>query len=292
MSDPLIRLLTPADLDDAVTLSSTAGWNQQREDWRMLQTLAPRGSFAAIGEGRIVGTSIGIDYGHFGWIAMMLVEPAYRGRGVGRRLLEAAMAAVPSDRPIRLDATPMGRPLYQAFGFEDESMLTRYVAPAAARRVPPHPGGLSTETLTEASLPAIVKHDGGIFGADRRAVLDWALHRAPDYARVTRSDAGLARYCFGRLGRRFDQVGPVVADDDEAARALVAAALAGAEDRAVAIDAFDARNGFTAWLRAIGFDAERPLFRMRRRGTHAPPVPGGEDPVPLVEFAILGPDFG
>ena len=120
VSDPDLRPLRPEDLDSAFLLSSTAGWNQRLADWRTLMALAPGGCFAAVGEDRVVGTAIGIDYGGFGWIAMMLVDPAYRGRGLGRRLLEAAMGAVPADRPIRLDATPMGRPLYQASGFEDE----------------------------------------------------------------------------------------------------------------------------------------------------------------------------
>ena len=40
---------------------------------------------------------------------MMLVEPAWRGRGLGARLLEEAVGAVPPGIPIRLDATPLGR---------------------------------------------------------------------------------------------------------------------------------------------------------------------------------------
>ena len=127
MSDPTVRLLSIDDLDAALALSAAAGWNQRLDDWRMLLRQAPAGSFAAIANGRIVGTAIGIDYGAFGWIAMMLVDPGHRGQGVGRSLLEAAMDALPSDRPIRLDATPMGRPLYQRYGFEDEAMLTRHV---------------------------------------------------------------------------------------------------------------------------------------------------------------------
>lgn len=78
MSDPVIRLLVPEDLDSALALSSTAGWNQRLDDWRMLLALAPGGSFAAVTEGRIAGTAIGIDYDGFAWIAMMLVDPAAR----------------------------------------------------------------------------------------------------------------------------------------------------------------------------------------------------------------------
>ncbi len=120
-TDPDIRRLTTSDLDGALGLSAGAGWNQRLADWRMLLQLAPAGSFAAVADDRIVGTAIGIDYGTFGWIAMMLVDPAWRGQGIGGRLLEEALGAVPREIPIRLDATPLGRSLYERYGFQDEA---------------------------------------------------------------------------------------------------------------------------------------------------------------------------
>lgn len=287
MNDPVIRRLTLEDLDAAFALSSTAGWNQRLDDWRMLMTIAPAGSFAALAEGRIVGTSIGIDYGGFGWIAMMLVDPAYRGRGLGRRLLESAMNAIPADRPVRLDATPMGRPLYERYGFVDESRLTRFVADASAR------GAQSAATaghLMPPDLDDLADDDREIFGGDRRAVLAWSLADAPAYARVVRGER--REYCLGRCGRLFDQVGPVVALDDDGASTLVSSAVAAARDRAVVVDALDANSRFTDWLRAGGFRAERPLFRMRR-----PPAGHVTDAdhrrlSGLREFAIFGPEFG
>ena len=125
-----IRPLTADQLDGALALSTLMGWNQRLEDWRVLIELAPSGSFVARDHDRVVGTAIGIDYVHCGWIAMMLVAPEYRGRGLGARLLEAAMAAIPPQLPIRLDATPLGRPLYERHGFVLETPLTRYVRPA------------------------------------------------------------------------------------------------------------------------------------------------------------------
>jgi GNAT superfamily N-acetyltransferase len=286
--DPEIRLLTAVDLDEAFALSAVAGWNQRVADWTMLRQIAPAGSFAAVAGGRIVGTAIGIDYGAFGWIAMMLVDPALRGRGLGARLLDAAIAAVPDDVPIRLDATPLGRPLYRRFGFEDEAMLTRYVSEPLAR-----PVGRSHDRaahglrpLTTADLPAVTTIDDRAFGANRRAVLEWALDGAPQFAHLIESGAGV-HYCFGRSGRLFDQIGPVVAADDQTAQALVSAALAAAEGRAVAVDAFDRHPDFTAWLLSHGFTASRPLFRMSlTRG------PRGKAARLTAERAILGPEFG
>jgi GNAT superfamily N-acetyltransferase len=304
MSGPVIRLLSEDDLDAALALSSTAGWNQRLEDWRMLLRLAPAGSFAALAEGRMVGTAIGIDYGGFAWIAMMLVDPAHRGRGVGQRLLESAMGAVPSGRPIRLDATPLGRPLYQRYGFEDEASLTRYVTsapdPSSSRAWPgrsssaqkrEHPDLSSrVRRLRSADLPIVTELDDEVFGGRRGMVLGWALEGAPQFGYVVESEEGLARYCLGRGGRLFDQIGPVVADDDRIAQALVSAARIEAGDRPVVVDAFDSHRAFATWLCACGFQAQRPLFRMCRPGRATPAIAVRNRPA-LVEFAILGPEF-
>ena len=294
MSDPLIRRLAFGDLDDALTLSTTAGWNQQRDDWRMLLQLAPAGAFAALSEARIVGTAIGIDYGGFAWIAMMLVDPAYRGRGVGRRLLEAAMDAVPSNLPIRLDATPLGRRLYQRYGFEEEAMLSRYVDDGSKRGSWPEAFDASREVrpLTASDLEIVIERDTETFGGTRGAVFDWTFHRAAQYAHVVRSRDGLTHYCLGRPGRIFDQIGPVVAGHDDIAQALVSAALAAAGDRPIVVDAFDSRTTFTARLRARGFCVQRPLVRMCRPAGADAGTTGILRRGPLAEFAILGPEFG
>lgn len=290
-----IRALRIEDLPEAMALSTSAGWNQRLEDWQLLRRLASESSFTAVSDGRVVGTALAIDYGGFAWIAMMLVEPGHRGRGLGARLLEAAMGTVPVNRLIRLDATPAGRPLYMRHGFEDESMLTRSVAPAARPAVPGGPDAATVRPLTSADLPRIASHDGSLFGGDRSAVLAWALEAAPQYARVVDDGSGPPQYTFGRPGRLFDQIGPVVARDVASATALVSAALASATGRPVVVDAYDAGSGFVAWLRSCGFAGERPLFRMRRlsdqiSADRLPVSAPAKSPSPL-EFAILGPDL-
>jgi GNAT superfamily N-acetyltransferase len=296
MSAPIIRLLTFDDLDEALTLSATAGWNQRLDDWRMLLRLAPAGAFAALSDARIVGTAIGIDYGGFAWIAMTLVDPAYRGRGVGRRLLEAAMDAVPSNLPIRLDATPLGRPLYQRYGFEDEAMLSRHVADGSKGGVVSASdalhGSRDVRRLTASDLEIVIERDSETFGGTRRAVLEWAFHDAAQYAHVVRSRDGLTHYCLGRQGRLFDQIGPVVAGHEDIAQALVSGALAAAGDRPVAVDAFDSRTAFTAALRTRGFHVQRPLVRMCRPAGSGTGATGPLRHGSLAEFAIFGPEFG
>lgn len=288
MPEFAIRQLRQQDLEGALDLSTTAGWNQQADDWRMLLRIAPGGSFAAIAGDRIAGTAIGIDYGGFGWIAMMLVAPEHRGHGLGSRLLQAALESLPAARPVRLDATPLGRPLYERFGFRDEAVLTRHVAPAAPRRATVDTNkGITVAPIDAADLDEIARRDREVFGGERRTVLEWSLGHAPQYAFRCAAPAGTARYCFGRRGRLFDQIGPVVAaDGDGSAMALVEAAHARAGSQALVIDSYDGRGAFTSWLQSLGFSPQRPLFRMcLPRGPRAFQSSGGE-------YAIFGPEFG
>lgn len=291
ISDAQIEPLTLSDHDGALALSTAIGWNQRAEDWRMLLRIAPSGSFAAVANGRVVGTAIGIDYGRFGWIAMMLVDPAYRGRGLGARLLERAMTALPPTLPIRLDATPLGRPLYRRFGFEDDVVLSRHVAdaPAGGYLAEPLATGAPICPLTAAELPSVTELDTHVFGGDRRRVIEWMMDGSPHYAWVADDSLGRPQYCLGRAGLVFDQIGPVVAQDPSVAQALVGAALRHAA-RPVVVDAFDVRETFTAWLRSAGFRAQRPLYRMCRP-MGAPVREDGHAGSDLIEFAILGPEF-
>lgn len=290
-SDVALRLLTPGDVEEALVLSTTAGWNQRSEDWRMLLRIAPAGAFAAVVDRRIVGTAIGIDYGRFGWIAMMLVEPAYRGRGLGARLLEAAMQALPASNPIRLDATPLGRPLYRRYGFEDETLLARHVREPGAASMAAERHTRDVRPVAKAAMTAILSRDRDVFGGDRSAVLEWMADEGPQYAFTSAGGERPPDYCFGRRGRLFDQIGPVVAGDDDAATKLVSAAAAAAGDRPTVIDAFEARTSFCAWLRGAGFEPQRPLFRMQRPPSEAPRAETTRAHRAVHELAILGPEF-
>jgi GNAT superfamily N-acetyltransferase len=279
-----IRILTADHLDGALALSTLMGWNQRLEDWRTLVELAPSGCFAALDGDRVIATAIGIDYRRCGWIAMMLVAPEYRGRGLGGRLLEAAMAALPPDLPIRLDATPLGRPLYERHDFALETSLTRHVRPAVTTDA-----AIPTEItpLLPADLPKVARIDTAIFGGVRSRLLERIQSAGSEYA--WRAGDAPIQYCLGRTGRLFDQVGPVAAANPQTAIALVTAALHHADGKPVVVDSYDDQRAFVAWLQSAGFEAQRPLYRMRRPGSVAA-TPNVR--APLTEFAILGPEFG
>lgn len=277
------REMTPADIADGLRLCRASRWNQVRRDWELFLALSPRGCRVAVKDDRVIGTVTTVSYeDHFGWVGMVLVDPAQRGQGVGTRLLHEAIEALSDVAAVRLDATPAGRALYSQHGFVDEYGLSRMETVAALR-----PGGErgAARPMTKADLPAILELDREAFGADRRATLEWMLAGAGEYAWVAERGGRVAGYLFGRHGFNHSHLGPVVAEDQEAARQLVAACLGGQPGKPFILDTARHDPGWSRWLEAVGFREQRPFIRMYRGENRRPGLTARQ-------FAILGPEFG
>ena len=92
--------MLPVDVAAGMRLKTIAGWNQTQADWHRFLELNPGGCFVALHQGRVVGTVTAIAYsGSVGWVGMMLVDPDFRRRGIGTRLMERAMASLHPSRP-------------------------------------------------------------------------------------------------------------------------------------------------------------------------------------------------
>src|SRR5438105_5186536 len=174
LSEPIVEAapLTAADLPDADALVREAGWNQVAADWEIFRALGT--VYVARAGGRVVATAATLPYGEFAWISMVLVAGEQRRRGLGTRLLKLCVAALnESGRIPVLDATPEGRPLYRALGFEDawgfHRLARRQAQPMS--KVPPLPDGTTIRSIANADWSALCAYDAAAFGADRSALL-------------------------------------------------------------------------------------------------------------------------
>jgi GNAT superfamily N-acetyltransferase len=132
-----VRLLERADLAACMALKDEAGWNQTEQDWLELFERAPQGCFGIDAGGALAGTATVVCYGtDLAWIGMVLTASRFRRRGIATALVEHALAYAQA-RCIawtKLDATPLGRPLYSRLGFEDECAVERWLRPGAPAR--------------------------------------------------------------------------------------------------------------------------------------------------------------
>src|SRR5436190_1877359 len=111
-----LRKLRDSDLPDLMALKAAAGWNQTEDDWLLFLRYDPAGCFGIEDKGRIVSSSTSMCYDTMAWIGMVLTLPEYRGRGLARQLTQVAVEYAGS-KVVRLDASDMGRPLYESMGF-------------------------------------------------------------------------------------------------------------------------------------------------------------------------------
>lgn len=84
-------------------------------------------SFVALAGNRIVGYSRSInDSGQFIWLIDLLVDPAYRGKALGRHLMECAAGAFP-----HLDVFVMSDvdPYYEKLGYSKEGSIFKALPP-------------------------------------------------------------------------------------------------------------------------------------------------------------------
>jgi GNAT superfamily N-acetyltransferase len=285
MEDLTQRPLSLADIPAAVELSSEPGWNQTPQDWRLMIEVGD--SFGVFNQaGRLVASGLTVPYGsRFGWISMILVTKAYRRRGLATMLMRQCMDALLSKAMVpALDATPEGRQVYLPLGFQDVYGITRLFADSPGRLEAPAPGGVSLRRMETSDLEAVMGYDAARCGADRGPIIRHLCERLPASALVALRNERIAGYALARDGRTCAQVGPLVAEDEAVATALMAAALASLSGP-VCADVVDAHTTVLEGLAAAGFAPQFPFIRM----IHGQSEPF-DDSARI--FAIAGPELG
>jgi GNAT superfamily N-acetyltransferase len=280
----IIGRLKPSELSRAEALVAESGWNQIATDWRIFLDC---GAVYAVRDGdRVIATAATLPYGgRCAWISMVLVAADHRRKGLATLLLRRCIDDVIAAGLVPvLDATPAGRTVYRPLGFEDAWGFQRLAAPSVHVGDVAPPGGVTIAPITDAHWPALCTYDAAVFGTDRSAVLARMRGRLRGADRVALRGDRIVGFLLGRDGRVASQLGPLVAEDDQIAKALLAHAL-GAVPAPVFIDVADAKDVVRQWLEAAGFAVQRPFTRMLYGRSIS-----FDDTART--FAVIGPEFG
>ena len=268
--------LTERDVPGALALSNKVGWNQTAEDWGLFIAHGRTIGLFDADEG-LIATAAALPYeGGFGYISMVIVDPAWRRRGLARRLMGECIDTLRGmRRAALLDATPAGALVYRGLGFVELATMERWEGEGG--------GAAQVDGAADRLMPAdvhnLIEADALAFGSQRHFLLEDFLAR-PGTAAWTHGGG----YLVMRAGHRAAQIGPLIAPSVGAGRVLLATAIANARGR-VFLDLFTTWPDLTALLESSGFKRQRPYMRMvLDRAT----LPGD-----LTRLAVAaGPEFG
>lgn len=274
------------DVAAGLALSDAAGWNQSADDWSFFMT---QGEVLGMRDdaGRVVATAAALPYeGGFGWISMVLVDPAHRHRGLATSLLDACVAALRREgRVPMLDATPAGAEVYRRSGFVAGFAFDRWeradtgAQPVVATRRSAVDGPF--DARRGADVDELVALDAAAQRVGRGVLLRTFVARTGSRAWLAATRDGFA---ITRVGRRATQIGPVVAARTADALSLLETALA-ANAGPVFIDVPERASTLARRLEQHGFSRQRSFVRMALGD-------GALLKADLRMFALAGPEFG
>jgi len=177
-----------------MNLSIAAGWNQTEADWKRILGLSP-GLCCGISIDNTLASSATayISPENTAWIGMVLTLPEFRGRKLASQLLRHLLDILQRQNisALGLDATDMGKPLYESLGFEAQCAIERWSRPG--QPITPQPSSITPGTPLLAAL------------ALESTILD-------------NGEATL----YLRPGRNANHLGPFTANNQVAAQALLA----------------------------------------------------------------------
>jgi GNAT superfamily N-acetyltransferase len=246
MTTPFLRAMSPADVEPATEMILRNDWGVRR-DWLEFAT-SHADCFPVIAEadGTVVATGVGTANGAVGWIGTIFVEPAWRGRGLGRSITQSIIGRLDGAgcRALALVATSEGRQLYERMGFE---VQTQYRILQAVG-LPPIDAPDGIRSFEAADLPGLIALDREGTGEDRiHAITRFA---AAETTRVLANDDGVDAFVI----RAPWGGGATVARTREAALQIITARRrAAGPDGRVRVGLLDENPEGLARLTEVGF---------------------------------------
>lgn len=204
-----VRNMTRQELDWALDLTDAEGWNPGLHDAETFFDEDPGAFFVATADDEPVGCVSAVIYDEgFGFGGLYLVEPSWRGKGVGNLLVEAAMRRF-GNRNVGQDAVTGMRAKYESMGFEFAFVSSRYEGTAAGGGS----AGFLTSDIDSIDTAALADFDSRCFPARRdRFLTRWV--RMPDSScLISLRDDEISGYGVLRKCRRGYKLGPLFAVD-------------------------------------------------------------------------------
>lgn len=239
MTDPTQLAFKKLDFKGVKTLVDWAakeGWNPGPSDAQVFWKTDPDGFYGLFDNDEMVAGGAIISYsGAFGFMGLYIVRPDYRGSGVGRRLWylrrDTLLNRLDENASIGMDGVVDMQPFYQKGGFEIAFRDERYQRMGETFSSSPY-----IKILQPSNVAQVQAYDRTCFGFERSSFLDaWLSMENSHVFTYIRRDQ-LLGYAVLRKTAVGAKIGPLFADNREAAEELYKACLTAGKGAPVFLD--------------------------------------------------------
>lgn len=203
-----------SDIPFAIAITDLEGWGYVPADFRRLMRLDPKGCIKAVVGGQRVGMTTTVPYGKVGWIGNVIVQPEYRGKGIGNELVEAAIRHLQGEgvETVRLNSYMENVQFYERMGFRGEYENARFTGEVGSG------GGDTVSCAPCENLEKVISMDKRVFGANRSRLLSNLLSEFMDTF-LCIGGQKIRGYIVGQVNDGFCEIAPWVVDSADASSA-------------------------------------------------------------------------
>lgn len=276
--------LNHQDIAHLIRLSQSVGWDYDHEE---VTTILNTGLvFGHKNEnGEVVSSAAIIPYGEkAASIGMVIVNEAYRGKGLGQTLTRQCIGQVDNQTIIQLIATAEGQPLYEKLGFQKVGSVKKLIASTHHLKQQTNTYDSQVMPFQQQDLADVIAIDERAFGANRAQFLLERIRQSKDCLVLKNKLGKITGYGLAIFGPVYTILGPIVAADTQSALALVQQ-LQKNYGKGVRIDILSEQEALQALLVTAGFELinEPPVMML-----HANQMPERTNQL----FAIASQAFG
>jgi GNAT superfamily N-acetyltransferase len=264
-----IGVATRAELDTLLEWAANEGWNPGLHDADAFWSADPQGFIVGRIDGRMVaGLSVVRGGSNHCFLGLYLCEPAYRGQGYGLAVWNEAMARR-QGCVIGLDGVVAQQDNYRRSGFVFAHRNIRHTGVPVVDASSP----AVTMTPDDADFDRLAAYDTRHAGWPRPDFLrSWCASGSGRHLRMLIRDGEIRGYGVIRACRSGHKIGPLFADDPEAAEMLFLSLARLAAGEPLSIDLPEPNAAALALARRHGLEPVFETARMYRGPAPLPPL--------------------
>lgn len=214
-----IREMARNEVDLAISWAKDEGWNPGIHDAKTFYRTDSHGFFVGILDRQPVSCISAVAYGDsYGFLGFYIVQPAFRGSGLGIEIWNAGMKHL-EGRNIGLDGVLEQQKLYERIGFKQCYRSVRYQGVGTGARC----DEAGIKNLAQLPIDDIIAYDDQFFPVPRHVFIkSWILQPEGAALGILIEDE-LVGYGVLRKCHQGYKIGPLFADNAEIAESLFCA---------------------------------------------------------------------